>query len=98
MTSNIFCRIQFNDAEKLKLPVLFIDPQWIYQPNMVMKLRTDTPKIKGKSKKEKIRVVKEITKSHNLTISTYIERAMLEMLDKDYIMASYNFKLVWYVN
>ena len=92
MTSNLFCRMQFSDAEKLKRPVGFINPQRISQPNMVVNLRTDDPKIKGKSNKEKARVMKEMTKSQSLDTSTYVGRFMLEMQDKDYIMAPYNFK------
>ena len=83
--------------EKLKLPIRFLNLQWISQPNIIVKLRTDTLEIKGKSNKEKIRVKREMTKSQMLDMSTYIGRAMLEMQDKDYIMAPYNFKQVWYV-
>ena len=92
MTSDLFCRMQFNDAEKLKRPVGFINPQWIFQPNMVMNLRTDDPQIKGKSKKNKARVLKDLTKSKGLEMSAYIGRAMLEMQENDCILAPYNFK------
>ena len=92
MTSDLFCRMQFNDAEKLKAPVGFINSQRICQPNMVVNLRTNDPKIKGKSNKEKSRVIREMTKTRRLEMSTYIGRAMLEMQDKDYILAPYNFK------
>ena len=59
---------------------------------MAVKLRTDDPRIKGKSNKEKARIIREMTKSRRLDMSTYVGRAMLEMQDKDYIMASYNSK------
>ena len=92
MTSDLIYRMQFNDEEKLKRPVGFINPQRISQPNMVVNLRTDDPQIKGNSNKEKSRVVREMTKTRRLEMSTYIGRAMLEMQDKDYILAPYNFK------
>ena len=92
MTSDLFCRIQFNDVKKLNVAVGFIDPQRISQPNLVVKLRTDDPRIKGKSNKEKARVIREMTKSRTLDMSTYIGRAIPEMQDKDYIMTLYNFK------
>ena len=92
MTIDLFCRMQFNDTDKLKRPVGFIDPQRIFQPNMVVNIRTDDPRIKGKSKKDKARVIKEATKTKGLEMSTYIGRAILEMQDKDYIFAPYNFK------
>ena len=76
----------FNDVERLKRPVRFINPQRIFQPNMVVNLRTDDPKIKGKSNKEKSRVVREITKTRRLEMST------IETPEKDYILAPYNFK------
>ena len=57
-----------------------------------MKLRTDDPRIKGKSTKDKVRVIREMTKSRKLDMSTYVGRAMLEMQDKDCIFAPYNFK------
>ena len=79
MTSDLICRMQFNDVEKLKRPVGFIDPQRISHPNMVVNIRTDDPRVKGKSKKDKARVIKEATKTKRLEISTYIGRAMLEM-------------------
>ena len=90
MTSDLFCRMQFNDAEKLKAPVRFINEERIFYPNMVVNLRTDDPKIKGKSNKEKSRVIREMTKTHKLEMSTYIGRATLQMQDKDYILAPYN--------
>jgi hypothetical protein len=92
MTIDLFCRMQFNDADKLKRPVGFLDPQRISQPNMIVNIRTDDPRIKGKSKKDKARVIKEATKTKRLEMSTYIGRAMLEMQDKDCIFAPYNFK------
>ena len=92
MTSDLFYRMQFNDAEKLKASIGFINPQRISHPNMVVNLRTDDPKIKGKSNKEKSRVIREMTKTRRLETSTYIGRVMLEMQDRDYILAPYNFK------
>ncbi|XP_062198169.1 uncharacterized protein LOC133900904 [Phragmites australis] len=91
MISEFFCRMQLNDAGKLKVPVGFINPQRISQPNLVVKLRTDDPQIKGKSNKEKARVIRGMTKSRRLNMSIYIGRAMLEIQDKDCIMAPYNF-------
>ena len=92
MTTDLFCIMQFNDAEKLKLPVEFINPQQISQPNLVMKLRINDPKIKRKRNKEKARIIKEMIKSLRLQMSTYIGRAILQTQYKDYIMAPYNFK------
>ena len=66
MASDLFYRMQFNDVKKLKLAVGFIDLQQIFQPNMVVKLRTGAPEIKGKSNKEKVRVIKEMIKSRKL--------------------------------
>ena len=78
MSSDLFYRMQFNDAEKFKVSVGFINPQRISQPNLVVKLRTDDLQIKGKSNKEKVKVIREMIKSRRLDMSTYI-------------MAPYNF-------
>ena len=58
---------------------------------MIVNIRTDDPRIKGKSKKDKARVIKEATKTKRLEMSTYVGRAMLEMQDKDCIFAPYNY-------
>ena len=47
------------------------------------------PRLRGRVTRRKARVIKEMIKSHRLDMSTYIGRAMLEMQDKDYIMAPY---------
>ena len=82
MTSDLFCRMQFNDAEKLDRPYGFLDPQRISQPNMVVKYADDSEELKGKSKKEKSRVIKEETKRKKEEMSVYIGRALLEHQDK----------------
>lgn len=92
LTIDVFYRMQFNNAEQMNLPVGFLNPQRISQPNLVVKLRNDAPEMKGKSNREKARIVKEKTKDCKLQMATYIGRAMLGMQNKDYIMAPYNFK------
>lgn len=92
MTSDLFCRMQFNDAEKLGRSYGFLDPQRIAQLNMVVKYADDSEELKGKSKKEKSRIVKEEIKRKKEEMSVYIGRAFLEHQGKTCIFAPYNFK------
>ncbi|KAL6607938.1 hypothetical protein ACP70R_041001 [Stipagrostis hirtigluma subsp. patula] len=87
----VWCLMQYNDAQKLNAPVAFLDPQRICFSQFNIKLRDNDPRIKGKKKKEKEKIIAEIRSKHRRDVAAYIGHVFLHRQDAKYIMAPYHF-------
>ncbi|KAL6600619.1 hypothetical protein ACP70R_045419 [Stipagrostis hirtigluma subsp. patula] len=87
----VWCLMQYNDARKLNNPAAFLDPQCISMNQLNMKLRDDDPRIKGKKKKDKAKILEEIRSRNRQDVAAYIGKVFLERQDAKYIMAPYHF-------
>nr|BAX25092.1 hydroxyproline-rich glycoprotein -like [Oryza australiensis] len=84
-----FCLMQYVDAKKTNYPAAFVNPTRICWTEHELRIREDSAEFKGKMKKQKDAIIKQLHRDKMIAVAFYLGRAMFEHRDKDVLMVPY---------